>query len=372
VTDPILERWRLILGRPATQCRGHGDGARDAALDWLYGRDEDLRNRGIRRGGARRGGDEDSALTTVDWLDDVHRLFPKETIERLERDAVERYDITDIVTDPAVLARVRPNQTLLRAVLRTKHLMNPAVLALARRIVEAVVRDLMDKLARDVRQAFTGTRSRRPSSFTLKNNFDAHRTIRANLQHYRPDERRLYLEKPYFVSRVRRHVDQWQVILVVDQSGSMVGSVIHAAVTAACLWHLPGVKSHLIAFDTNVVDLTRDVEDPVELLMKVQLGGGTNIARAVAYAASIVENPRRTIIAVISDFFEGGNANRLVREVGGLVEQGTHVLGLAALDEEANPSYHRELAQRLVAVGAHVGAMTPGELAEFVAEHVTR
>jgi hypothetical protein len=146
VTDPILERWRLILGRPATQCRGHGDGARDAALDWLYGRDEDLRNRGIRRGGARRGGDEDSALTTVDWLDDVHRLFPKETIERLERDAVERYDITDIVTDPAVLARVRPNQTLLRAVLRTKHLMNPAVLALARRIVEAVVRDLMDKL----------------------------------------------------------------------------------------------------------------------------------------------------------------------------------------------------------------------------------
>jgi uncharacterized protein with von Willebrand factor type A (vWA) domain len=170
---------------------------------------------------------------------------------------------------------------------------------------------------------------------------------------------------------VRRHVDQWQVILVVDQSGSMVGSVIHAAVTAACLWHLPGVKSHLIAFDTNVVDLTRDVEDPVELLMKVQLGGGTNIARAVAYAASIVENPRHTIIAVISDFFEG-NANLLVREVGGLVEQGTHVLGLAALDEEANPSYHRELAQRLVAVGAHVGAMTPGELAEFVAEHVTR
>jgi Mg-chelatase subunit ChlD len=374
--DPTLERWRLILGRAVSQSLGAGDGkevvARDAALDWLYGRDEDLRNRGIRRGGARQGGDEESTLTTVGWLDDIHRLFPKETVERLERDAVERYEITDIVTDPAVLERIKPNQTLLRAVLRTKHLMNPAVLELARRIVEAVVRELMEKLAQDVRRAFSGTRSRRPSSFKQRSNFDAKRTIRANLQHYQPDERRLYVEKPYFVSRVRRHVDQWQVILVVDQSGSMVDSVIHSAVTAACLWSLPGVKSHLIAFDTNVVDLTRDVEDPVELLMKVQLGGGTDIARAVAYATTLVENPRRTIMAVITDFFEGGDAHRLVRLVRDLVEQGTHVLGLAALDEEANPTYDRELAGRLVSVGAHVGAMTPGQLAEFVAEHVAR
>ena len=372
--DPTLERWRLILGRDACQCMGEGDGgdgaARDAALDWLYGRDEDLKNRGIRRGGVRRAGDGDSTLTTVDWLDDVHRLFPKETIERLERDAVERYEITDIVTDPTVLMRVKPNPTLLRAVLRTKHLMNPAVLELARRIVEAVVRELMEKLAKDVRQAFTGTRSRRPSSFRQRNNFDAKRTIRTNLQHYRAEDGRLYLEKPYFVSRVRRHIDRWQVILVVDQSGSMVGSVIHAAVTAACLWGMPGVKAHLLAFDTNVVDLTSDVEDPVELLLKVQLGGGTNIARAVAYAAGLVDNPRRTILAVISDFFENGDPGRLVREVRGLVEQGTHVLGLAALDEEANPSYDHETAARLAAVGAHVGAMTPGQLAEFVAERV--
>ncbi|HEX6361243.1 VWA domain-containing protein [Actinophytocola sp.] len=374
--DPTLERWRLILGRAASQSLGaDGEGevvARDAALDWLYGRDEELRNRGIRRGGARQGGSEESTLTTVDWLDDIHRLFPKETIERLERDAVERYEITDIVTDPTVLERIKPNQTLLRAVLRTKHLMNPAVLELAKRIVEAVVRDLMEKLAHDVRRAFSGTRSRRRSLSKQRNNFDAKRTIRANLRHYRADEGRLYLEKAYFVSRVRRYVDQWQVILVVDQSGSMVDSVIHSAVTAACLWSLPGVKSHLVAFDTNVLDLTREVEDPVELLMKVQLGGGTDIARAVAYATTLVENPRRTIMAVISDFFEGGDPHRLVRLVRDLVEEGTYVLGLAALDESANPTYDRELAGRLVSVGAHVGAMTPGQLAEFVAEHVAR
>jgi Mg-chelatase subunit ChlD len=378
--DPSLERWRLVLGAPAEGACGApgGDAAgRDQALDWLYGRDADLERRGVRRGGnkpsdERFGGDGPSALTTVDWLDDVHRLFPKETIERLERDAVERYEIHEVVTDPAVLERIEPNPTLLRAVLRTKHLMNPEVLALARRIVEQVVQDLMRKMATQVRQAFHGTRSRRPSRWKQARNFDFHTTIRANLGHYQPEERKLYIEHPRFLSRTKRRLDQWQMILIVDQSGSMVGSVIHSAVTAACLWGLPGLKTHLIAFDTSVVDLTSDVTDPVELLMKVQLGGGTDIAQAVEYGAGLVENPRRAIVAVVTDFYEGGDPYRLVRAVREMVRQGTQVLGLAALDEDANPSYDRDLAQRLANEGAHIGAMTPGELAEFVAERISK
>ena len=364
-----LQRWRLILGEPAGRHTGglsDDYAGRDAALDWLYGRDPELRRQGVRRGGS-----EDSVLRTVDWLDHIHRLFPKETIERLEQDAVERYGITEVVTNPEVLSRIEPNAGLLRAVLRTKHLMNPDVLQLARRIVAAVIEELMRKLAREVRQPFSGTRNRRPSNVKNSRNFDFRATIRANLAHYQPEQRRVLIERPRFVSRTRRQVDQWQLILIVDQSGSMVSSVIHSAVTAACLWGLPGLKTHLIAFDTNVVDLTSDVTDPVELLMKVQLGGGTDIAKAVAYGAGLIDNPRRAILAVITDFYEGGNEAALVRTVRGLVEQGTHVLGLAALDEEANPSYDRGLAQRLANVGGHVGAMTPGELAEFVAEWIS-
>lgn len=369
--DPVLERWRLVLGQAGDSLLG-GAGlsseatARDAALDWLYQRDGDLDRRDVRR----TAGLGASTLSTVDWLDDIHRLFPKDTIERLERDAVERYEILDVVTDPEVLERIEPNPTLLRAVLRTKHLMNPDVLRLARRIVEQVVRDLMEKMKTEVRQSFSGARSRRPSRLKRASSFDFRRTIQENLRHYRPEERRLYVETPHFFSRTRRRLDQWQVILVVDQSGSMAGSVIHSAVTAACLWGLPGVKTHLVAFDTEVVDLTADVDDPVELLMKVQLGGGTDIAKAVAYAAQLVEQPRRTIVAVITDFYEGGDPNRLVRTVKGLVEQGTHVLGLATLDEEANPEYDHDLAQRLADVGAHVGSMTPGELAGFLADRI--
>jgi Mg-chelatase subunit ChlD len=380
-TGAGLERWRLILGaaaRSRTGPLGVADAARDAALDWLYGRDEEEARRGVRRGAprdpgsARSGGREDSVLSPVQWLDSVHRLFPRETIERLERDAVERYEIHEIVTDPAVLERIEPDPALLRAVLRTKHLMNPRVLTLARRIVDQVVRDLMDRLKPEVRRAFHGSRSRRPSRLPLARDFDFRGTVRANLAHYQPAERRLLIEQPRFHSRTRRHLERWQLILIVDQSGSMVGSVIHSAVTAACLWGLPGLGTHLIAFDTNVVDLTSEVTDPVELLMRVQLGGGTDIARAVSYGASLVGNPRRCIMALITDFFEGGDPFQLVRTVRSLAGQGVTVLGLAALDEEAAPAYDRDLAQRLADAGAHVGAMTPGALAEFVAERIGR
>ncbi|MFH8474102.1 VWA domain-containing protein [Streptomyces sp. NPDC018000] len=374
--DAGLERWRLVLGSPAerhTGPLGAGNAGRDAALDWLYGRDPDLAGRGVRRSGApRKGGDGPSAVTAVDWLDDIHRLFPKETIERLERDAVERYGIQEIVTDPAVLERVEPSPTLLRAVLRTKHLMNPQVLRLARRIVESVVKQLLAKLQPEIRRAFHGTRSRKPSRVPLARDFDFRQTVRANLAHYQPAERCLLIERAHFHSRSQRHVTQWQLILLVDQSGSMAGSVIHSAVTAACLSGLPGLKTHLVAFDTQVVDLTADVTDPVELLMGVQLGGGTDIARAVEYGAGLVENPRRAIVALITDFYEGGDPYRLLRTVRALVEQGSTVLGLAALDEDDNPEYDRELAGRLAAAGAHIGAMTPGRLAEFVAERLGR
>ncbi|AXB49099.1 hypothetical protein A4R43_37570 [Amycolatopsis albispora] len=363
-------RWRLVLGEQATPHAGpladeHAE--RDAALDWLYGRDPERAERGERRGGSGP-----SELTTVDWLDGIHRLFPRATVERLERDAVERYEIHDVVTDPRVLARIEPNPTLLRAILRTKHLMHQGVLTQARRIVETVVAELIAKLAVEIGQALSGTRTRRPSRFRQARDFDFHGTIRANLAHYRPATGRIAIESPRFVARTRRHAERWQLVLLVDQSASMAGSVIHAAVTAACLWRVPGLATHLVAFDTELADLTTEVTDPVELLMKVQLGGGTDIARAVAYAATLIENPRRAIVAVISDFFEGGNEQELVRSVAKLTGQGTRVLGLAALDEEANPVYHRELAQRLANAGARVGAMTPGELAGFVAERIAR
>ncbi|QEI05532.1 VWA domain-containing protein [Pigmentiphaga aceris] len=376
-TPPALDtltRWRLILGESAdgacsaAGCTLSSDAlAMDASLDWLYQRGEGQDERNLRRQGGREG----SRLSTPDWINEIHRLFPKETIERLERDAIERFAIDDVVTNPDVLKRAEPNETLLRAVLRTKHLMSPDILQLARQLVAEVVRKLMEKLAKDMAVAFSGTLDRRRHTrLRSARNLDLRRTLRDNLRNYDPVNKRVTVERVHFFARSQRHLRPWQVILLVDQSGSMVSSVIHASVTAACLWNLPGIRTHLVAFDTQVVDLTKDVEDPCELLMKVQLGGGTDIQQAVGYGASLVETPERAIVVLISDFYEGASEQMLVQRVRALTSQRSLVLGLAALDADANPAYDRDMANRLVAAGAEVGAMTPGELAGWLAEKI--
>src|SRR5207245_1698171 len=207
---------------------------------------------------------------------------------------------------------------------------------------------------------------RRRSPMKVAKNFDARTTVRRNLAHFDPATRRLFLRTPYFFSRVRRHVDRWQVIIVVDESGSMADSVIHAAVTAAVFFGIRTLRTHLVLFDTSVVDVSADCADPVETIMKVQLGGGTDIGGALSLAASLVDNPRRTIIVLITDFCEGAPVERLFAVTKSLIEGGVTLLGLAALDERAEPMYDHGIAGRLAALGAHVGAMTPGELAEWV------
>ena len=383
-----LTRWRLVLGADAEQGLGCGlDGTearQDGALEYLYGREygkgRNVRGRagqGTGQGGGnqkspeRSGSLGDSVLSVPDWLNDVHELFPKRTIERIEKDALERYGLQELVTNPELLARAQPSATLLKAVLQTKHLMNQEVLAIARELVRKVVEELLKTLTASIRSAFQGSTDRRRRSFQhVAKNFDARSTIRRNLAHFDLATERLFIRTPHFFSRIRRQADKWQIIMVVDESGSMMDSVIHSAVTASIFWGIKSIKQHLILFDTNVVDVTSDCQDPVETLMKVQLGGGTDIGNAMQYASTLVENPRRTIIVLVTDFYEGADVNRLYSVTKKLVESGVNVLGLAALDSQANPSYDKNVAETMVRLGAHVGAMTPGELAEWIAKKV--
>ncbi len=370
-----LVRWRLVLGHDAEEglgCSLDGlEGQQDAALDYLYRREYGA-ERNVRQQGSKHSGTLDpSALSVPEWINAVQSLFPRSTIERLEKDALERYKIEEMVTNPELLKRAQPSQTLLKAVLHTKHLMNQEVLALARDLVRKVIEQLMEKLARPVRSVFLGSADRRKRShLRVAKNFDTRTTIRRNLAHFDPEQRRLLLQTPYFFSRIRRQTDRWQILILVDESGSMVDSVIHAAVTAAIFYGIRCLAPRLVLFDTSVVDISEHCSDPVEAIMKVQLGGGTDIGGALAYAAGLVTNPRKTIVVLITDFYEGAPVDRLLSVTRQLIESGVTMLGLAALDERAEPNYDRDLAQQLVNLGFHVGAMTPGELAEWVAQKV--
>lgn len=370
--DARKARWRLVMGAGSEQLCGEPgpeDRAREICLGYLYDREYGA-DRNV-RSSDRSGSLDQSNLTVPEWINQIHELFPRQTIERLERDALERYQLEELVTNPEVLSRAQPNQTLLKAVLRTKHLMNQEVLKAAQHLVRKAAEELMKKLAMEVRIPFQGSRDRqRRSNLKIARNFDIRTSLRRNLKHFQPDTGRLALETAFFHSRIHRRVDQWQLIVLVDQSGSMLDSVIHAAVTAAILCSMKILRLHLCIFDTSVVDLTNQCDDPVETLMKVQLGGGTDIGQALTYALSLAVNPHRTIVVLISDFFEGAPPEKLFAAARQLVESGVKSLGLAALDAQAYPTYDREVAARLVQMGWHVAAMTPGELAAWVAEKV--
>ncbi len=384
-SEADLQRWRLVLGRFAEPCLGGAGGAAggqsrqarmDRVLDYLYGRE--YRGRGVRgtgrgdRGGqpmgdkSPQGGNEESLLTVPDWIQQVRELFPNDTAEIIQRHALDRYGMTELVTDAEVLKRLEPSYELLKAVLSFKGLMKGEVLEIARGIVRRVVEELRRKLAKQVRQALWGRLNKqRRSRLKVLRNLDWRRTIRANLKNYDRQRKQLVLGELHFWSRVDHQVP-WQIVMAVDCSGSMLDSVIYSAVMAGIFKGLPALRVSLIAFDTAVVDLSDEVDDPTELLMSVQLGGGTNIAGALQYCESLVRSPTRTIVVVVTDFCEGGNPNNLVAGVKRLCESGVRVLGLAALDAVAQPTYDREMAQRCVAAGADVAALTPLRLAEWL------
>jgi Mg-chelatase subunit ChlD len=372
------DRWRLVLGRYSQQRLPEpgADGQRyERALEYLYGREY------AGRGGRPDGGDpqepragslDPSAPSIVDWLGEVRELFPSETVQIIERHALDRYGLTELVSDPEVLARIEPSESLLKTLLSLKGQLNPTVLHEVRRIVRAVVDDLRKRLENEVRQAFTGRLSQhRHSPLAVAANFDPRGTIRANLRHWDPDAMRLVVERPLFFQRNTRRIP-WEVVLVVDQSGSMAGSVIHSAVMAGILAGLPSYRLRLVVFDTSVVDLTDIADDPVELLMSVQLGGGTDIARAVTYAEQLIDNPGRAVMVLVTDFCEGGPPSALVAAVRRLVEARVTTIGLASLDGSEHPAYDKQMADRLADAGMSIAALTPGRLAEWLAEVTAR
>ena len=366
-----LARWRLVLGRFADQglgAAGQGPGQygrMERVLDYLYGRE--YANRGVRQdGGGKSGGSEASRLYLPDWIRELRELFPRDTVEVVEKHALERYGMTELVTDADVLRKLEPNYELLKSVLTFRGMMRGEVLEVARQIVRKVVEDLRRRLATDVRQVLWGRLSRRHRSrLKVAKNLDVRRTIRDNLKNFDREKRRLVIDRLHFFSRIQHH-SPWHVIVAVDCSGSMVDSVIYSAVLAGIFKGLPSMKVSLVAFDTAVVDLSDQVDDPCELLMSVQLGGGTDIGGALGYCQTLVSQPHRTMLVLVTDFFEGGPPGALLQSIRQLRESGVRVLGLAALDEKAEPAYDREMAARCVDAGAEVAALTPQRLAEWV------
>ncbi|NUR07709.1 MAG: VWA domain-containing protein [Nocardioidaceae bacterium] len=362
-----LRRWRLLLGEASAEPLGTGrlgddDRAMDEALAGVYDEGEGPGDRGPRTSGLGA-----SAPRVARWLGDIRTYFPSSVVQVMQRDAVERLNLTQLLLEPELLESVQPDVHLVGTLVGLNGVMPEHTKETARAVVRTVVDDIEQRIADRTRSAVSGalnraSRTRRPKLRDI----DWRRTIAANLQHYLPEHRTVVPERLVGYGRSQRVVAK-DVVVAIDQSGSMAESVVYASVFGAVLAGIRSVRTSLVAFDTAVVDLTDKLEDPVEVLFGCQLGGGTDINRAIAYAQTLVTRPQDTVFVLISDLFEGGIADEMLKRVAAMQASGVTVVALLALSDAGAPAYDHDHAAALAALGVPAFACTPDLFPDLLA-----
>lgn len=367
-------RWRLILGgsqkEDALLRLAGRDAEIDRALAALYGGDRDP-SLG-RTAKSRRGGAGESAPTVARWLGDIRKYFPSTVVSIMQRDALERLNLKQMLMEKEMLEAVEADVHLVSEILSLNRVIPEQTRETARAVVRKVVDELMKRLEQHTRSAILGSLNRAARTNRPRHNdIDWPRTIRANLKHYQPEYNSIIPERLIGYGRKQTQTLR-DVILCVDQSGSMATSVVYSSIFGAVMASIRAVKTHMVVFDTSVVDLTADLADPVDLLFGTQLGGGTDINRALAYCEGLVRVPSDTILILISDLCEGGNAPAMLKRVGALVESGVKVIALLALSDDGAPSFDGNNAQELGALDVPCFAGTPDLFPDLMAAAIQK
>ncbi len=357
-------RWRLILGQKADPDDEQSDRlseeerGMDGALSALYDSD-------------RQAGLGKSAPTVNRWLGDIRKYFPTPVVQVMQKDALERLGLQKMLLEKELLQSIEPDVHLVGTLLSLNKIMPEKARSTAREVVRKVVEDLEKKLAAPLREAIAGALSRSVKNRRPRpNEIDWHRTIRENLRHYQPDYQTIVPEK--LVGHGRKGQALREVILCIDQSGSMAASVVYASVFGAVMASIRAIKTRVVVFDTAVVDLTDLLADPVELLFGTQLGGGTDIAKALGYVQTLVGQPSETILVLISDLFEGGNRDELLKKAAALRQSGVQFVALLALSDEGRPAFDAQIAKQLAALDIPAFACTPQLFPEVMAAAIKR
>ena len=361
-----LTRWRLILGSE-TQQSFEGMGGvplareellMDSALEAIYGGPGEF-GAGSPGRGAGKG---PSSPVISKWLGDLRALFDPETVAVVQNDAIQRKGLTQLLLEPELLEGLEPDLNMASTLLMLKDQIPKKSKESARNFIRRIVAEINRLLENDVRRAVTAALNRRahsplPSASAL----DFPYTIRRNLKNYNPQLRTIIPERVWFFDRSSR-VNRWHVILDIDQSGSMGQSILYSSVMACILASMSAVQTSVVAFDTEIMDLTPLCEDPVDLLFGFQMGGGTDIAKSIAYCQNLVESPGKTLFFLISDLDEGGNRAALLRRLEELKGAGVTVIVLLAIADGGKPYYDAQTAQRVAGLDIPCFACPPEKL----------
>ena len=364
--DDIKKRWRLILGQDAeaklnAPQLSRDESAMDMALAAIY--DGTGGGNHPAKTNQRKAGLGPSAPNLAKWLGDVRTLFPPDIVSVIQSDAIERKGLTQLLVEPETLANIKPDLSMVGVLMALKGQIPEKSKDAARALVKAVVDEIMKRMEQELRRAVTGALNKKEHS-PIPNlaGTDWKRTITRNLKNYHTGRKKIIPERFYFYER-RKKSKEWTVILDIDQSGSMADSIIYASVMGAIFASMPALDTRVVAFDTEVVDLTETVQnDPVDMLFGIQLGGGTDINKSVRYCANFIENPSKTIFILISDLYEGGVEAGLLRKLQEMKESGVKCLVLLALSDSGTPAYDRQLGQKIANLGIPSFACSPDKL----------
>ncbi|GAA2360910.1 VWA domain-containing protein [Nonomuraea africana] len=364
--DERLRRWRLVLGGGDADGTGFAPQGSDARMDEALGAVYDPRPE-------RAGGLGASAPRVARWLGDIRSYFPSTVVQVMQQDAIERLDLTSLLLEPEMLEAVEPDVHLVGTLLALNNVMPDRARESARAVVRRVVSALEREMAQRLRSAVDGALNRAARTHRPRRaaDIDWDRTIRVNLRHYLPDRRTVVPSRLVGYARRQRGV-QREVVLCVDQSGSMASSVVHAGVFGAVLASMRSLKTSLVVFDTAVADLTEHLHDPMEVLFGTQLGGGTDINRAVAYAKGLITRPADSIFVLVSDLFEGGVRQEMLRRIAAMTRAGVQVIVLLALSDDGAPFYDHDNAAALAAMGVPAFACTPDAFPALMAAAIER
>jgi hypothetical protein len=359
-------RWRLILGQDTRALSnihlGERESIMDATLAALY--DETTGNN---KGGNKKGGLGASSPNLAKWLTDVRTFFPPDVVSVIQSDAIERKGLTKLLFEPETLKNVKPDISMVGTLMALKGQVPEKSKDTARQLVKAVVDEIMKRMEQNLRRAVMGALNKKAHSpISSFSSTDWKRTINKNLKNYDVATKRLIPEKFYFFERSQRQ-KHWTVILDIDQSGSMADSIIYSSVMGSIFASMPALDTHVVVFDTEVTDLTELCRnDPVDMLFGVQLGGGTDINKSVAYCRDLITEPRKTMFILISDLYEGGVRKGLLRRLSEMHEEGVKVITLLSLSDSGKPDYDANLAKEISKLGIACFACTPDRLPELV------
>ena len=359
-------RWRLILGQTAdpdsgedTPGDGEGDGEGEAQQSSLSEQDQAIDEALEALYGDSTGGDlSDSNPDIARWLGDIRTYFPASVVQVMQQDALNKLNLRRLLNQPEFLATIEPDVQLVANLLALRRVMPGKTKETAKEVVRQVVEQLLEQLTYPLEQAISGSlnravRSRRPRHKEI----NWGRTIHANLRHYQVDQQTVVPET--LVGYGRKRSALRDVIIALDTSGSMATSVVYGSIYASVMASIPALATRLVMFDTSVVDLSDQLDDPVELLFGLKLGGGTNIDRALGYCQQLVTRPRDTVLVLLTDLFEGGNKENMIRRIATLVSDGVEIVTLLALNDQGAPRFDRQMAQELVNLGIPAFACTP-------------